>query len=463
MPRGGYTLLRTPDAQTGSKTVKSRFPFVLLHAALFFGALSAATTMGAFVPGIIRARIWAGVPFGLALIALVTWSAAIISQGRDFEIALAVCVLVATAVVRASLRSWSWMGAQLFAGVALASLAYLLYAASITYAVASDPVYLVASTLLLLLELAALALSVSYLFEIVDTLSRTSEPAHPVDSTYLPKVAIQVPAYNEPLEVVGETLKALAELDYPDLVVQVVDNNTPDREIWGALKAQCEQLGPRFQFMHLENWPGFKAGALNEATRRLPDEIEIIGVVDSDYVVKPDWIRSVVGHFADPKVAFVQTPQNYRDWMDDQFLRGLYFSYEYFFEITMPCRAHRNAIIFAGTMGLIRLSVLREIGGWNADIVTEDAEASLRMLGAGYTGVYVPEAYGSGLMPLSFALTGPVAGIVGIRTTLVVAGLLGAAVTLAGLFLPGMRAIERDAPAPSRTKIPALGATPNAH
>ncbi|TMF30823.1 MAG: glycosyltransferase, partial [Chloroflexi bacterium] len=382
--------------------MKSRFPFVLLHAALFFGALSAATTIGAFVPGIIRARIWAGLPFGLALIALVTWSAAIISQWRDFEIALAVCVLVATAVVRASLRPWSWMGAQLFAGVALASLAYLLYAASITYAVASDPVYLVASTLLLLLELAALALSVSYLFEIVDTLSRTSEPAHPVDSAYLPKVAIQVPAYNEPLEVVGETLKALAELDYPDLIVQVVDNNTPDREIWGALKAQCEQLGSRFQFMHLENWPGFKAGALNEATRRLPDEIEIIGVVDSDYVVKPDWLRSVVGHFADPKVAFVQTPQNYRDWTDDQYLRGLYFSYEYFFEITMPCRAHRNAIIFAGTMGLIRRSALEEIGGWNPDVVTEDAEASLRILARGHAGVYVPRAYGQGLMPLSF-------------------------------------------------------------
>ncbi|TMD72180.1 MAG: glycosyltransferase [Chloroflexi bacterium] len=349
-----------------------------------------------------RARIWAGLPFGLALIALVTWSAAIIGQERDFEIALAVCVLVATAVVRASLRPWSWMGAQLFAGVALASLAYLLYAASITYAVASDPVYLVASTLLLLLELAALALSVSYLFEIVDTLSRTSEPAHPVDSAYLPKVAIQVPAYNEPLEVVGETLKALAELDYPDLIVQVVDNNTPDREIWGALKAQCEQLGPRFQFMHLENWPGFKAGALNEATRRLPDDIEIIGVVDSDYVVKPDWLRSVVGHFADPKVAFVQTPQNYRDWTDDQYLRGLYFSYEYFFEITMPCRAHRNAIIFAGTMGLIRRSALEEIGGWNPDVVTEDAEASLRILARGHAGVYVPRAYGQGLMPLSF-------------------------------------------------------------
>src|SRR5947209_4338258 len=237
---------------------------------------------------------------------------------------------------------WSWLGAQLFAAATLASIAYLLYAASITFVVGREPFYLITSTLLLVLEVAALTLSLSYLFEIVDTTSRTSDRPHPVDSNYLPRVAIQVPAYNEPLEVMTETLNALAQLDYPDLIIQVVDNNTPDRENWTALKKRCEELGPRFQFMHLENWPGFKAGALNEATRRLPKEVEIVGVVDSDYVVRPDWLRAVIGHFADSKVAFVQTPQNYRDWTDDQYLRGLYYSYRYFFEITMPSRAHRS-------------------------------------------------------------------------------------------------------------------------
>jgi MFS family permease len=48
-----------------------------------------------------------------------------------------------------------------------------------------------------------------------------------------------------------------------------------------------------------------------------------------------------------------------------------------------------------------------------------------------------------GLLPLSFAFTGPVAAVAGPRATLIGAGLLGAAVTLAALFLPGMRSIER--------------------
>ncbi len=49
----------------------------------------------------------------------------------------------------------------------------------------------------------------------------------------------------------------------------------------------------------------------------------------------------------------------------------------------------------------------------------------------------------TGLVPVSFALTGPVAAIFGPRTTLVGAGILGGMVTLAFLFIPGMRDIER--------------------
>ena len=48
------------------------------------------------------------------------------------------------------------------------------------------------------------------------------------------------------------------------------------------------------------------------------------------------------------------------------------------------------------------------------------------------------------LVPISFAFTGPIAGVFGAQQTLVGAGLLGGIVTLAFLFLPGMRDIERS-------------------
>jgi DHA3 family tetracycline resistance protein-like MFS transporter len=59
-----------------------------------------------------------------------------------------------------------------------------------------------------------------------------------------------------------------------------------------------------------------------------------------------------------------------------------------------------------------------------------------------------------GLLPLSFALTAPAAALIGAQATLVVAGLVGSAVTLAALFLPGMRTIEGAAAASDAVDAP---------
>jgi len=374
---------------------------MILQLVLFFAIGSAATTAVAMMPGTIRARAWAGIPLGLLALVVAGWVTSAITEDSTAMI-LVLLGLGAAVEARRHLPAWSMLGAQLLACVVLGSLSYLVYAGIQPFADGFGPVGIIGSFVLLLLEAAALSLSIYYLFEILDVLSRRDQATHQADAAYLPRVALQVPAYNEPVEIMRETLGALAKLDYPDLIVQVVDNNTKDPEVWKPLEALCRELGPRFQFLHLDPWPGYKAGALNEATRRLPDEVEVLGIVDADYLVKPGFLRAVVGHFKDPQVAFVQTPQHYRDWQDDKYLRGLFFSYRYFFDITMPARAHRNAIIFAGTMGLIRRSALAEIGGWNEACITEDAEASLRMLGRGSVGVYERRVFGEGLMPLTF-------------------------------------------------------------
>jgi DHA3 family tetracycline resistance protein-like MFS transporter len=62
-----------------------------------------------------------------------------------------------------------------------------------------------------------------------------------------------------------------------------------------------------------------------------------------------------------------------------------------------------------------------------------------------------------GLLPLSFALTGPVSAAIGPKATLVGAGLIGGVVTFAALLLPGMRAVEglaEDAPRPDAAPLP---------
>jgi MFS family permease len=63
-----------------------------------------------------------------------------------------------------------------------------------------------------------------------------------------------------------------------------------------------------------------------------------------------------------------------------------------------------------------------------------------------------------GLLPLSFALTGPVSAAIGAQATLIGAGVLGAIVTLAALWVPGMRVLDDEAAGPARAPAPAAAA-----
>ena len=63
----------------------------------------------------------------------------------------------------------------------------------------------------------------------------------------------------------------------------------------------------------MHGWPGFKAGALNEALRLTDAETVYVAVIDSDYQVEPFWLRRALPLFASRDIALVQGPQDYRD------------------------------------------------------------------------------------------------------------------------------------------------------
>jgi exo-beta-1,3-glucanase (GH17 family)/cellulose synthase/poly-beta-1,6-N-acetylglucosamine synthase-like glycosyltransferase len=219
----------------------------------------------------------------------------------------------------------------------------------------------------------------------------------------LPKVSIHVPVYAEPPEMVVETLRALAALDYPDFEVIVVDNNTADERLWRPVEACCAGLGKRFRFFHVAPLAGYKAGALNFALRHTVADARVVAVVDSDYRVDPGWLSALVPHFADARVAIVQAPQAYCDGGTSAFKTLCDAEYRGFFAIGMVTRNNRNAIIQHGTMTMIDKRVLHEVGGWSEWTVTEDAELGLRVLEHGYEAVYTPQCYGRGLTPDNFS------------------------------------------------------------
>ena len=225
-------------------------------------------------------------------------------------------------------------------------------------------------------------------------------PVH-TDTAYRPKVSVHVPCYNEPPEMVKQTLDALAALDYPDYEVLIIDNNTKDPAVWEPIKAHCELLGERFRFFHVAPLAGFKGGALNYLIPHTAKDAEVIAVIDSDYCVDRNWLKHMVPHFADPKIAVVQSPQDYRDQDESAFKKLCYSEYKGFFHIGMVTRNDRDAIIQHGTMTMTRRSVLEELG-WAEWCICEDAELGLRVFEKGLSAAYAHNSYGKGLMPDTF-------------------------------------------------------------
>jgi exo-beta-1,3-glucanase (GH17 family)/cellulose synthase/poly-beta-1,6-N-acetylglucosamine synthase-like glycosyltransferase len=230
---------------------------------------------------------------------------------------------------------------------------------------------------------------------------RTSWPKQ-VSESQQPKVSIHVPAYNEPPDMLKQTLDALARLDYGNYEVLVIDNNTTDPAVWQPIEEHCRLLGDRFRFFHVENLAGYKAGALNLALRNTAEDAEIIAAIDSDYQVAHNWLNMLVGYFENPGIAVVQAPQDYRDGAESCFKAMCLAEYRGFFHIGMVTRNERNAIIQHGTMTMVRRSVLHEVGNWGEWCITEDAELGLRIFELGYEATYVPHSFGRGLMPDTF-------------------------------------------------------------
>ena len=286
---------------------------------------------------------------------------------------------------------------------------YLVYILEWTFYSHLDPASEAGGLLLWFFELFAAILASAYLWEICDAIG--SETWHrrvePVSTAMLPAfgelpfVSLHVPAHNEPPDMVIDTLRSLVRLDYPRYEVILIDDNTDDESLWRPVEAWCRRHNVKFA--HLEDWPGYKSGALNYALTRMTDErAEIIGVVDSDYQLDRGFLRRCAPLFVESWVGFTQAPQDYRGWERARYYRRLYYSYKYFFAVSQPSRNERDGAIFAGTMGLIRRVALEQLGGWDEWCITEDAELSLRLLRAGWTGQHIDHSYGKGIMPLTF-------------------------------------------------------------
>ena len=113
-------------------------------------------------------------------------------------------------------------------------------------------------------------------------------------------------------------------------------------------------------------------------------------MLDSDYVVSPDWLRCDGAAFRrSRRWASCSRRRTTATTTVAFFKRLMFWEYAGFFRLGMVTRNERNAIIQHGTMTLVRRSALEQAGGWAEWTITEDAELGLRLFRHGWQAVYV--------------------------------------------------------------------------
>jgi cellulose synthase/poly-beta-1,6-N-acetylglucosamine synthase-like glycosyltransferase len=188
------------------------------------------------------------------------------------------------------------------------------------------------------------------------------------EDSSVPKVTIIVTTFNSE-QTIEECLRSVLELDYPEelLGVIVIDGGSTDSTTELVRKYPVKLITSQFN----------PAEAYNHVLKRV--ENKVVGLVDSDAKVEKSWLRKLVKHLDDPKVAGASG--RVETWNNDKLVPrviGYELSYRY--------RRLPKIVGRVATMNLVlKRKVVMEVGGFDEDLPTQyDTDLGARLVEAGY-------------------------------------------------------------------------------
>jgi len=220
----------------------------------------------------------------------------------------------------------------------------------------------------------------------------------PLQLKEYPSITIAIPAYNEEKGIRKTILSALS-IDYPkDKLKIVVVNDGSKDNTQAVIESIAKEHKGEFEFILKKNEG--KAKALNTALDKC--DTELFACLDADSYVEPDSLKMMLPHFDKPNVAatisaiHVVEPKNFYE----KFQRM-----EYILAIlTRKLMAFINTLtVTPGVLSVYKTDVLKKVGGFDNDTLTEDFEIAMRLKYYGYdieietaakTYTYVPNTFG---------------------------------------------------------------------
>jgi len=235
----------------------------------------------------------------------------------------------------------------------------------------------------------------------------------------LPFQIIQLPVYNENLNLVMQLVISATKLSYPKdrLLIQLLDDSDKEeisiqlKKFVSKVKKKQPEL-PLF-YLHRKDRKDFKAGNLNYGLKIAKEHIRqfsiydtdkiIVSIFDADFIIPSNYLKDTVHYFTMPDVGVVQATLDYYNYNTNYLTRAQasFLINLHLIEFGTRSRAG-HLTIYRGSAGSWRLSAIEDSGGWRGETHIEDVDLSIAAQLYGWRILYLKHVSALCQLPRSY-------------------------------------------------------------
>lgn len=207
--------------------------------------------------------------------------------------------------------------------------------------------------------------------------------------TAFPKFSIIIPTKNEET-VIQRCLDSVLNVDYPrdKMQIIVVDGKSIDNTL-KICSEFSEQYPENIQVICEKTVKG-KPAALNLALPYINGEI--VGVFDADSIPESDVLSKVASYFNDKKVMALQGRTTSINEKNNALTRVIATEEKAWFQALLSGREKMQLFVpLTGSCQFVRSNIVKELGGWDENSLTEDVEFALRLVEKKHLIKYAPD------------------------------------------------------------------------
>ena len=191
-----------------------------------------------------------------------------------------------------------------------------------------------------------------------------------------------IPAHHEE-EVIAKTIESVSKINYPEdrkEIFILVNKKGNEATIKEAKKA-IAKIGKKNIKLIVFGGPAGKSEGLNIGLKKANKDV--VTIFDAEDRVHPDIFQAVNTVFVREGADVVQSGVQLMTYEKDWYSLFNVLEYYFWFKSSLHFFARNNAVPLGGNTVFFRKHLMQQIGGWDTECLTEDADVGIRLSSLG--------------------------------------------------------------------------------